>query len=197
MSPAAATDPPSARTSKRGASPERGGPSLGMVLVALGIVLIGISLVSRFVRRGSSSPLAGKPAPEVTFLVAANRDGAKHLGIGELRGQPLLLDFWASWCGPCAAQAPILERVHRRFSKDGLVVLGVNVDDPPEVAKAYAQRKKLSYPMVVDESDEASKLYDVKSLPSLVLIDREGKVRAYWAGIVDEARLEEAVAEVM
>src|SRR5262249_37928232 len=132
------------------------------------------------------SGLVHKTAPDVTMPVAANGDPGARMQISSLKGHPVVLDFWASWCGPCAMQAPILDHVARRYEKRGLVVLGIDVDDGPEVAKAFAAKKGLSYPIVVDSTKEASHLYGVDTLPSLVIIDKEGTVKAYLTGVVDE-----------
>jgi cytochrome c biogenesis protein CcmG, thiol:disulfide interchange protein DsbE len=162
-----------------------------LALMALG----GVSLLPRVV--GGGSPLEGKPAPDAVFAVAANGDPGARMQVGSLKGHPVVLDFWASWCGPCAAQAPILDRIARRYEKQGLIVLGVNAHDPPAVAKSYATKKGLSYPIVIDAGQEAAQRYDVRSLPSLVVIDREGRVVRYMTGLVDEASLDEIVATTL
>jgi thiol-disulfide isomerase/thioredoxin len=109
----------------------------------------------------------------------------------------VLLDFWASWCGPCAMEAPIVDRIKRRFEKKGLVVVGVNVSDPPEVVKAYATKKGLSYPMVLDPENSSSTRWGVTQLPSLVVIDKQGNVLAFLTGMVDEASLSEVVTAAL
>lgn len=164
-----------------------------VVLIALS-ALFGLAVMPRL---GVSGSMVGKPAPDVTFPVAANGDPGARMQLASLRGKPVVLDFWATWCGPCAVQAPILDRIARRHAKRGLVVLGVNVDDPPETARAYAAQKGLSYPIVTDPSRAAASRYGVQQLPSLVVIDKEGRVVAYLTGIVDEASLDEIVAATL
>ncbi len=163
-------------------------------LLGLG-VLGGLSLMPRVV--GGGSPLEGKPAPDAIFAVAANGDPGARMQIEDLKGHPVVLDFWATWCGPCAAQAPILDRIARRYEKQGLIVLGVNAHDPPAKARSYAEKKGLSYPIVIDAGQEAAQRYDVQNLPSLVVIDREGRVVRYMTGLVDEASLDEIVAATL
>lgn len=163
-------------------------------LLAIGSLAV-IAILPRVVAGGS--PFEGKPAPEASFAVAANGDPGARMQISSLKGHPVVLDFWASWCGPCAMQAPILDRIARRYEKQGLVVLGVNVDDPPEVAKSYAAKKGLSYPIVIDATRGSSQSYDVDKLPSLVVIDREGRVVKYMTGLVDEASLDEVIAATL
>lgn len=141
--------------------------------------------------------MVGKPAPDATMPVVANGDPGARMKLTELRGHAVVLDFWATWCGPCAMQAPILDRIARRHQKKGLVVLGVNVSEPAETARAYAAQKGLSYPIVLDETHEVSDLYGVDKLPSLVVINKEGRVVAYLTGIVDESSLDEVVAAAL
>ena len=164
------------------------------VLIALS-ALFGVAIRPRLVPNGSA--MVGKQAPELSLPVAANGTPGARMSLAELKGHPILLDFWASWCGPCAMEAPVVDRMARRYEKKGLIVMGVNVDDSPEVIRAYASRKGLSYPMVVDEGKRASFQYGVDKLPSLVLIDRQGQVLAVLSGMVDEAALNDILTAAM
>ncbi|AUX27633.1 thioredoxin [Sorangium cellulosum] len=164
------------------------------VLIALS-ALFGLAVLPRL--SPGAGGMIGAAAPDVTLPVAANGDPGARMQLAELKGQPVILDFWATWCGPCAVQAPILERISRRYQKKGLVVLGVNVDDPPHVASQYAIQKGLSYPILIDAEKHASVRYGVERLPSLVVIDRQGKVVAYLTGVIDEASLSEIVAATL
>jgi cytochrome c biogenesis protein CcmG, thiol:disulfide interchange protein DsbE len=163
------------------------------VLLALS-TLFGLAILPRL---GPKNPLLGREAPAFALPVAANGDPGARFDSAELKGRAVVLDFWASWCGPCALEAPVLDRLQRRYEKRGLVVLGVNVSDSPPVIKAYAAQKGLSYPMVVDAHSEASDRYGVSKLPSLVVIDKQGKVSAYFVGMVDESALDDALAAVL
>jgi thiol-disulfide isomerase/thioredoxin len=137
--------------------------------------------------------MVGKPAPDVTLPVAANGDDGARMQISSFKGQPVVLDFWATWCGPCNVQAPILDRVARRYEKRGVVVLGINAGEPPELARSFASKKGLSYPILIDDGS-AQQAYGVGSLPSLVVIGKDGKVLAYLTGVIDEGSLDEIVA---
>ncbi|HRI63688.1 MAG TPA: TlpA disulfide reductase family protein [Polyangium sp.] len=167
--------------------------SLAILLVVGALVLL--ALLPRF--KGSSSPLEGSVAPDSVFAVVANGESGTKVQVSGYKGHPVVLDFWATWCGPCTMQAPILDRIAKRYEKQGLVVLGVNVDDPPEAARAHAQRQGLSYPIVMDTVRDASRKYGVEKLPSLVVIDRQGRVIKYMTGLVDEASLDEVVASTL
>jgi cytochrome c biogenesis protein CcmG/thiol:disulfide interchange protein DsbE len=171
------------------------------VLIGLS-TLFGVAIRPRLVLQGGG--MVGKPAPPVSLPWAAGdgeappgHSGHPRMNLADYKGQPILLDFWASWCGPCAMEAPIIDRISRRFEKKGLVVVGVNVSDSAEAIRAYSTQKGLSYPMVLDTASSASNAYGVRSLPSLVVIDRQGNVLAFLTGAVDEASLSEIVTAAM
>lgn len=168
-------------------------PAIG-VLIGLS-ALFGLAVMPRLVV--GPGGMVGKPAPDFTLPVAANGDAGARLQLAELKGHPVVIDFWASWCGPCAMQAPILDRLARKYEGRGLVVLGVNIDDPPAVAKEYARRKGLSYPILVDPNDQAAGMYGVSKLPSLIVVDRQGNVTSFMTGLIDEPSLDEAIASAM
>ena len=168
-------------------------PAIG-ILIALSS-LFGLAILPRLASAGSE--YVGKPAPALALPIAANGEPNARMSLDDLRGKTVILDFFASWCGPCALQAPILDRLSRRYSQRGVVVLGINVDDPPGVAKAYAAKKGLSYPILVDDENLAKGLYDVEVLPSIVVVDKEGRVVSYTRGLVDEGALDEIVGATL
>jgi cytochrome c biogenesis protein CcmG/thiol:disulfide interchange protein DsbE len=165
------------------------------VLIGLS-ALFGLAILPRLAM-GQGGGIIGKAAPDFTLAVAANGDPGARMQLAELKGRPVIIDFWSSSCGPCAVQAPILDRLARKYEGRGLVVLGVNVDDPPALAKEYARRKGLSYPILVDDSDQATALYKISLLPSLVIIDRKGNVTQFLTGLVDEPSLDDAIASAL
>jgi thiol-disulfide isomerase/thioredoxin len=170
----------------------------GFTIVAAIIALAclaGLVVLPKLAR--SKGKMAGKEAPAFALPVAVNSDPGARIDLKEMRGHAVLLDFWASWCGPCAMQAPILERVGDRYKDKGLTVVGVNVDDEPAVVAAYARQRGLSYPIVVDADGAVQRAYGVNKLPSLVLVDKDGKVAFFTQGLVDEASLESMVRDAL
>jgi cytochrome c biogenesis protein CcmG/thiol:disulfide interchange protein DsbE len=164
------------------------------VLIGLS-ALFGLAILPRLAPRGGG--MTGKPAPALSVPVVANGDAGARLDLANLMGQAVVLDFWATHCPPCMLQSPIVDRVARRIEKDGLVVIGINVDEPAEVARRYAQQKGLSFPIALDDRGDAVRSYGVSSIPTLVVIDRQGKVVAYVSGLVDEGSLSEMVAAAL
>ena len=105
------------------------------------------------------------------------------LTLDGLRGKYVLLNFWASWCPPCRAEVPDLQALSERTAGGNLVVLGVNQQETPDVARQFAEEFGLSYPIVLDRDGEVSAAYRVaKGLPISVLIDPSGVVRKLYIG---------------
>lgn len=166
----------------------------GGVLIALGTLAILAILPRLAPTRGA---LPGRIAPPFSMEVAANGDIGRSISLADLKGHPVVLDFWASWCGPCALEAPVVSVVARRFLKHGVVVVGVNGSDPPDVIRAYAASKHLGYPMVLDVESRVAQRYGVDRLPTLVIIDKAGEVHAFVSGLVDESGIAELLLETL
>ena len=154
--------------------------------------LVGLTVLPRLFPAGRH--LVDKPAPDFSLPVVSGGDRGARIKLSELKGQVVVLDFWATWCEPCAIQAKILERISRKYKADA-VVLGVNVDDPPAKARAYAQRGGLSYPILSDPTGQVQAAYSVGTLPSIVVIDKQGGVAGYLQGLVRQGSLERLIEE--
>jgi thiol-disulfide isomerase/thioredoxin len=113
------------------------------------------------------------PAPNFTLT---DRSG-NFVSLEDLRGQVIMINFWASWCGPCREEMPLLEQIHQRYEALGFTLLGVNVEENPDDGKAFLRERPVSFPVLYDPQNGISKLYDVIAMPSTVIIDRQGNVR--------------------
>ena len=112
-------------------------------------------------------------APDFT-LTDAN---GQSVTLSDLRGQVVMINFWASWCGPCREEMPLLEQIHQRYEALGFTLLGVNVEEDPTNGQAFLQERPVSFPVLYDSKNSISKLYEVIAMPSTVLIDRQGNIR--------------------
>jgi peroxiredoxin len=117
-------------------------------------------------------------APDFTLKSSEGR----NLRLSEQRGQVVLVNFWASWCGPCRQEMPHLNRLHDKYRSAGFVLLGVNIDDSVETAAQAAQKWGVRFPVLFDADKAVSKRWDVGAMPGTVLIDRDGKVRHLHRG---------------
>ncbi len=142
--------------------------------------------------------LGPAPAFDMPVITAEGSLGDARVRLADLRGKVVVVDFWATWCGPCRAMTPVLVRLHQRYRDRGLVVVGVNVDeDGPGVVPRFRQRFGIDYPLVYDVGSVWSQRYGVEGLPTLLVIDREGVVRLRHAGVARESALDDVVAELL
>jgi peroxiredoxin len=131
-----------------------------------------VALLLGVVLSASAAELSG-PAPD--FALAA-RDGGQ-VTLAELEGQVVMLNFWATWCGPCRQEMPHLEALYQRYSDLGFMLLGVNVEEDSSGADKFLRETPVTFPILFDPKSEVSKKYDVIAMPSTVLIDRAGNMR--------------------
>jgi peroxiredoxin len=148
----------------------------------LGLIWIGLSAAP------AGSTTQGKiPAPQTGFLAPdfdlATRDG-QTIKLSALRGSGVILNIWATWCPPCRAEMPALERVHNAYKDQGLVVLSVNAtnQDTLSALDAFVTENHLSFLIALDERGVVQKLYAVRSLPSTFFIGRDGIIREVVIG---------------
>ncbi len=125
--------------------------------------------------------LAGAPTgPAPTFTLASR--GGQDVSLSQYKGQVIMINFWASWCGPCRQEMPLLESIYRKYNKMGFTMLGVNVEPDSNAANEWLKATPVSFPILYDRDSKVSKLYDVAGMPSTVIIDRTGKLRVLHRG---------------
>jgi thiol-disulfide isomerase/thioredoxin len=146
----------------------------------------------------TQGPLVGKPAPPFSLPVVANGPGGQtKVALADLKGSAVILDFWATWCGPCQAEAPIVNGVARRFQDKGVAVVGINTGDRAGLAGPWARAHHIDYPIAFDHDDEIARVYGVNAMPTLVVISRTGQVVAVREGMTDADELESLLKKAM
>jgi thiol-disulfide isomerase/thioredoxin len=143
----------------------------------LGRCLLGLTAMMFMVAASASEVVQG-PAPDF----ALKTDSGSNLRLSELRGDVVMINFWASWCGPCREEMPLLDEIHQRYKPLGFTVLGVNVEEDSRAAKALLEQIPVSFPILFDNDSTVSKLYDVRAMPSTILVDRDGNMRYLHRG---------------
>jgi peroxiredoxin len=121
----------------------------------------------------ASSGLEGQTAPDF----ALKSSTGENLRLSEYRGDVVMINFWATWCGPCRQEMPLLDELYSRYERVGFNLLGVNIDDDSRRAMQMIEELGVSFPVLFDARKEVSKLYEVEAMPVTVLVDREGNVR--------------------
>ena len=121
----------------------------------------------------ASSGLTGQSAPDF----ALKSSSGENLRLSEYRGNVVMVNFWATWCGPCRQEMPLLDELYSRYQRVGFSLLGVNIDDNQSKAMNMVSELGLCFPVLFDSRKEVSMLYEVDAMPVTILIDREGTVR--------------------
>jgi thiol-disulfide isomerase/thioredoxin len=147
---------------------------------------------------GMPSALDGRVAPDFTLEVVAGDGVGDRVTLSALRGHPVMLDFWASWCPPCRESIPIVGRVAARHAGAGLVSFAVNVETDQTPSRVAAAHRALGVgvPTLFDAFGLAQTNFGVLALPTLVLVDRNGVVRAVETGVPDESALDRAIDDL-
>jgi len=141
-------------------------------------LLAGLALTVFAASSLASSDLAGKPAPDF----ALKSSTGENMRLSEYRGDVVMINFWATWCGPCRQEMPLLEQLYTRYARVGFNLLGVNIDDDSSRAMDMIAELGVSFPVLFDERKEVSKMYNVDAMPVTVIVDREGMVRFVHQG---------------
>lgn len=164
--------------------------AVSIINVAL-LALLGSQLLmpAQDQSHSASSPLEGHPAPDFT-LAALSEHAAPKIALASLKGKPLMLNFWASWCDPCKHEAPLLEATWRRVQGQGIVFLGIDFQDAASDGLSFLRTYGITYPNVVDPSGSTAINYGVTGVPETVFIDRHGVIVHKVIGELTEQSLE-------
>ncbi len=181
------------------------GRALLLVAGALAAGALGLGLRA-FVRPqpASSPPLplaatgSAATASEALLAFVLPALGGGQLTAAELRDRPVVLNFFASWCPSCWAEIPHLARVYEEHRRSGLAVVGIGVLDSEESLRWMVTRLRIPYPTAYDASgDTVVRILQLRAMPTTLFVDRQGRVRVRWHGLLDEATLRELVARIL
>lgn len=106
------------------------------------------------------------------------------VSLAQFKGDVVMINFWASWCGPCRQEMPLLDSIYKQYKDMGFTLLGVNVEPNAQSADAWLKHTPVSYPILFDPKSQVSQLYQVQAMPTTVIIDRQGIVRYVHNGYV-------------
>lgn len=144
------------------------------------------SLTVMFTPQPSEGLEAGQRAPDFEL---AGLDG-KPLRLSDLRGRPVLLNFWATWCGPCRQEMPLLQETAERYADRGLAVVGVDVGEGAETVRNYARSLGVEFPILLDSTQDISDRFRVYALPTSFFIDSQGVIDLHFIGPLDAQMIE-------
>ncbi len=172
---------------------------IGLITGAVIAVAIIALLVVGLVARGGSTAIddalvAGQrpPAPDIQLPVLVSGPGLPPAGqtvaLSSLKGTPVVLNLWASWCDPCKEEAPILQRVWQQYRGKGALVLGLDLQDLSENALAFLKQEHITYPSLRDGTDGAKRDLEATGVPETFIIDRQGRIALHITGQVTTER---------
>jgi peroxiredoxin len=144
----------------------------------------------------AAAPAQG-PAPAPNFSLAARDGGTVQLS--SLQGQVVMINFWATWCGPCRQEMPLLEQLHAKYEPLGFTLLGVNVEPDSAAATAWLKGMPVTFPILFDTKNAVAAQFGVMGMPSSVFVDREGRVRYVHRGYKpgDEAQYADLIRSLV
>ncbi len=151
----------------------------------------GAKLVQQFGAEQQESPLIGKPAP--TFTLKGVKGST--VSLASYKGKVVMLDFWATWCGPCRIEMPSIEKLYKELKPKGLVVFGVNQGEDLPTVRKFLAANPYTFPILMDGQSDAGRKYLAEALPTLVIVGRDGKVASYFRGVRDESVIREALGK--
>ncbi len=135
------------------------------------------------------------PAPDFTLKSSSG----ENLKLSEQQGDVVMINFWASWCGPCRQEMPLLEALYQKYKDLGFTIWGVNVEEDSSSAKNLLKDISVNFPILFDNENKVSKLYNLIAMPSTVLVDRDGNQRFFHAGYRpgDEAEYDRLIRKLV
>lgn len=141
---------------------------------------------------GAGVPV-GKPAPDFELKTV---DGTTYK-LSDLKGKPVMLNFFATWCPPCKAEMPLLEETYTAYKDQGFVILAVNLNEADVVVSSFQQKMGLTFPIVIDKSDAVFRAYDIVPLPTSYFIDKQGVVQGVYKGEIRKPALLEMIKKLL
>ncbi|MCY3946925.1 MAG: TlpA disulfide reductase family protein [Anaerolineaceae bacterium] len=163
----------------------------GLLVLTAVVLLLSVFFGIAF-SRNSTQPEAGvAPDFEVTTFAG------ETLRLSDLRGQVVVLNFWASWCGPCRVEAPVLQAVHERWRERGVTVMGIAYIDVDRHSLAFIEEFGLTYPNAPDRGNRVSDRYNIQGVPETFVIDQQGDIAHFFYAAVNQTALEKVLAQLL
>ncbi|MBN2500046.1 MAG: redoxin domain-containing protein [Anaerolineales bacterium] len=172
------------------------------LIFSIGVLILGAAWIGISAAPPGSTTQGGIPAPQAGFqapdFTLQTPDG-ESVTLSDLRGQVVLVNLWASWCGPCRIEMPAMQQVYEAYHDQGFTILAVNATYQDNVtdALAFAAELDLTFPIVLDVNGQTSDQYELRSLPSSFFIDRDGQVQEVVVGSMSESLLRVRVEQLL
>jgi len=189
----AASEPNPARTKRKALILIIGGLSLGMTMAALTVGLGGSEGSASAIDSIPEKIAIGQDAPD---FAAPTPDG-RLIRLSDLRGSPVAINFWATWCAPCKAEIPELEAARQRHAGDSLIILGVNAGEEGALVNSFLAELNAHFDSVLDPQMSIVDQYDIRAFPTTIWVDADGVTRAKHLGPLTREAIDQYVAELL
>ncbi len=136
-------------------------------------------------------PEVNSPAPDFQLMTL----NGESVSLSGMRGRPVLINFWATWCGPCQMEMPLIQKYYEKYSPN-LVVLAVNNDEPASDVKSFVDKMELTFPVLLDPGAKVENQYRVMAFPTSLFINKEGLIRYQHIGILNEQQLVQYLKQI-
>ena len=181
--------PPLNRESTPGARRQGRLAAAFLMMAGVLVILIAFTLSALARRLPGELPQVGRPLPDFNLPDLNGR----AVRLSDYSGQPVLINFWASWCPPCRAEMPDLEALYTEHQTEGLVILAINSGESQSIAAAFAEEYGLSFPVLLDENAALSDQWMINNLPTTILVGRDGLVKVIRVGLLRSEQIESAI----
>jgi cytochrome c biogenesis protein CcmG/thiol:disulfide interchange protein DsbE len=162
--------------------PPRRGLAVGAVVLLIGVALTVLVIGIRLVQQQQGRPMQG-PAPDFTVTTFDGRE----FTLSEQRGSVVVINFWASWCGPCRAETPVYESLWNEYKDKGVIFLGLTFADDPGDAQEFMAQYGMTYLVADDGKSEISNgLYHIRGVPETFVIDKQGNIESFFYFLTDD-----------
>ncbi|MAS32606.1 MAG: thiol:disulfide interchange protein [Anaerolineaceae bacterium] len=172
--------------------PRRGGLGPGSIVLLVGILAVVAVFGWALVQRNQTQPTAG-PAPDFELTTYDGQD----IRLSDLRGKVVVVNFWASWCGPCRLEAPDLQRIHERYQGQGVEVIGVAYTDTDTNALAFMDEFGMTYANGPDRGTIISDRYNIQGVPETFVVDQDGNIAKFIFAPTNEADLSAIIDDLL
>jgi cytochrome c biogenesis protein CcmG/thiol:disulfide interchange protein DsbE len=173
------------------------GAQVAAVVAVLGLLGLLIWKITNQTTSSIPKQVASGKHPVAPGFTLQRINGPGSLSLASLRGKAVVLNFWASWCGPCRDEAPTLERAWIRYRSRGLVVLGVDQQDLTSDARAFAKKNHVTYPLVRDGPGHVVAQYGLTAVPETFFINRHGKLVGHVASAIGARALDSGIRQAL
>jgi cytochrome c biogenesis protein CcmG/thiol:disulfide interchange protein DsbE len=179
-------------------APRRIGHRAFAALAVAALLATGCSSSRKSSVEAASAEKPGKPGPGPAPALALPDDAGRTVSLADYKGKVVLLDFWATWCGPCKIEIPWFIEFQRKYKDQGFSVIGVAMDeDGWEIIRPFAEQYKMNYPILLGNDETASAFGGVEVLPTTFIIDRQGRIVATHMGLVSKSEFEDAIKALL